>query len=162
MPFRKKTEKKKNPFEANLPIDNPDVKVVTASYKGNPFFLGVGTSTQREVKGSGQAGLKEGVKGEYRSQKDLKWELFHNLGALPSGFVPAEKLKDFMASAVTFSSGSASVYNPQTKFEEIDSKDLKELERKTKIIKRQGKIGKSYLDLDSWFAKRKERRIKSL
>jgi hypothetical protein len=156
MPFRKKTEKKKNPFEANLPIDNPDVKVVTASYKGNPFFFGVGTSAQRGVKGSGQAGLRDGIKGEYESQKDLNWQLFYNLGALPSGFVPSEKLKDFMAGTVTVTSGNASVYSPQTKYEEIDSKDLRRLESKVRIIKRQAKFGKA--DVSSMFVTKKKKK----
>jgi len=48
MPFGKKPEKK-NPFEASMPIDNPDVKVVMA-FDENPFFIGIGTSKQGEVK----------------------------------------------------------------------------------------------------------------
>jgi hypothetical protein len=136
VPFLKKSDdKKKKPFEASMPIDNPDVKVVTASYKGNPFFFGVGTSTQREVKGSGQANLKEGVKGEYQSQKDLKWDVFYNLGALPSGFVPAEKVKDFMASTVAVTSGSVAVYQPVTEYRETSSRKLKGIENRLAMIR---------------------------
>lgn len=115
-------------------IDNPDVKVVQASYKGNPFLIGVGISKQREVRGLGQAGLTEGIRGEYQSQKELEWQLFYNLNALP-GFIPAEKLKDFMASTIAVTSGSITVYNSQTKFEETDQEKLKELESKVKTLK---------------------------
>lgn len=124
-------KRKKREFEAEMPIDNPDVKVVTTSYQGKPFFVGVGISKQREVKGSGKASIGEGVKGEYQSQKDLDWQLFYNLGALPSGFVPAEKVKDFMASTIAVTSGNASVYSPQTEFREVDQDKLDYLERNT-------------------------------
>jgi len=145
--------KKKNPFEASMPIDNPDVKVVTATFNEKPFFFGVGTSKQREVKGSGQAGFKEGVKGEYQSQKDLDWQLFYNLGALPSGFVPAEKLKDFMAGTVAVTAGNASVYSPQTTFEETNSKRLTEIEKDIREVKL------SKANLESILGTRKKRKF---
>ncbi len=74
-----------------MPIDNPDIKLVEARYKGKPFFLAVGVSKQREVKGSGQLSMNEGVKGGYQTQKDLDWEVHYNMGALPSGFMSAQK-----------------------------------------------------------------------
>lgn len=125
--------KRKKEFEAEMPVDNPDVKVVTTSYKGKPFFVGVGISKQREVKGSGQFSPTEGAKGEYQSQKDLDWQLFYNLGALPSGFIPAEKVKDFMAGTVAVTSGNATVYSPQTEFKEVDSEKLKKMETGNRI-----------------------------
>ena len=125
---------KKSDFEARLLIDNPDIKVVAASYKGNPFFVGVGISKQREIKGSGQAGLMEGLKGEYQSQKDLEWQLFYNVSALPPGFVPSEKLKDLMVSTVALTSGSITVYNSSTTgFEETNPEELRKLVNLTKL-----------------------------
>jgi len=140
--------KRKKEFEAEMPVDNPDVKVVTTSYKGKPFFVGVGISKQREVKGSGQLSPTEGAKAEYQSQKDLDWQLFYNLGALPSGFIPAEKVKDFMAGTVAVTSGNATVYSPQTEFEEVDKDKLDYLERDTLSIVRQD-VAESR---DAWMA----------
>ena len=128
MPLIKKPKDKKNPFEAAMHIDNPDVKVVTASFKGNPFFIGIGTSKQREVKGSGQVGLSEGIKGEYQSQKDLEWQLLYNPKVLPD-FVPMERLKNLMSSTVAVTSGSIDVFNPQTQFKETTQERLKELSK---------------------------------
>lgn len=107
-----------------MAIDNPDVKVVTASYKGQPFFIGVGISRQREAKGSGAVGFTEGVKGEYQSQKELEWRLLYNPNALPSGFVPMEKIKDLMAGTVAVTSGATAVYAPITRYEETPGEEL--------------------------------------
>jgi hypothetical protein len=113
LPFRKKALKeepeKKNPFQGSIIIDNPDVKVVEARYNDQPFFIGAGVSTQRDVKGSAGANIPDGIKGEYESQKDLKWEIYVNLHVLPPGFVPADKVNDFVASAASFISGNAVV-----------------------------------------------------
>jgi hypothetical protein len=155
MPFRKKTEKKKNPFEASMPIDNPDVKVVTASFNERPFFIGIGTSTQREVKGSGQAGLTEGMKGEYKSQKYLEWELFYNPKVLPD-FMPMEKVKNWMASTVAATSGSIDVFTPQTKFEETDSEILKQLDLEKITLHGHFKIGEGKLG-EIWKVKKKKK-----
>jgi hypothetical protein len=126
MRLRKKAEKKgKNTFEASMEIDNPDVKIVTASYKKQPFFVGVGLSKQREVRGSGQANLGEGIRGEYRSQKDLDWELFYNPNSLPAGFIPIERAKGLMSSAVAATTGSIAVFQPETTFKETSPEKLK-------------------------------------
>lgn len=59
-----------------MPIDNPDIKVVEARYNEEPFFIGIGVSEQREKRVAGEVGLPKFGKGEYRTQKDLKWQLF--------------------------------------------------------------------------------------
>jgi hypothetical protein len=123
-------EKKKNTFEASMIFDNPDIKIVTASYKKQPFFIGVGLSKQREVKGSGQAGLTEGVKGEYKSQKDLNWELHYNFNALPSAFIPLEKAKGWMASTVAATSDNAAVFHPETTYKETPPVELRKAQNK--------------------------------
>ena len=122
--MRLRKEKKGNPFEASMPMDNPDIKIVSASYKKKPILFGVGTSRQREIKGSGEGGMK-GIKAKYQSQKDVDWQLFYNLDAL-KGFVPAEKLKDFITSTVAVTSGSMTVYSGNTKFIETDPVMLEE------------------------------------
>lgn len=139
MPFRKKSSKRKrkNPFEASMHIDNPDIKVVTASYKKQPFFVGIGVSKQRGLKGSGQAGIIEGIKGEYQSQKDLDWQLLYNPNALPPGFIPFEKTKELMASTVAATTGSITVFQPETTYKETPPKKLKGLE--SKLTERKGK-----------------------
>lgn len=104
-----------------MPIDNPDLKIIEARYKEQPFFIGIGASKQREVKGAGGVG-SQGVKGEYQSQKDLNWQCLYNLKALPEGFMTEEKLKDFMASTVSVVSGGSSVV---TKYTETEPEKLK-------------------------------------
>jgi len=59
-----------------------------------------------------------------------------------------------MASAVTFSSGNASVYSPETNFKETDPRDLKKLESKLKTIKRQF----GHVDLDALFQIKKKKK----
>lgn len=123
-PFKRK--KRKNPFEASMPLDKPEVKVVEARYEGKPFLVAFGKVKQREVKGAGGVGT-EGVKGEYESQKDLDWQVLYNLNALPSGFIPEEKLKDWMAGTVSVASGgNATVFNADTEFIEADLTKLEE------------------------------------
>jgi hypothetical protein len=107
-------------------INNPDIKVVEARYYERPFFIGVGTSIQRELKVAGELGT-EGGKGEYHTQKDLDWQYFYNLKALPEGFMPLNELKHFMAGTVSVTSGSANVYSAETKFLETDPVILKKM-----------------------------------
>jgi len=56
-----KRKKKKNPIEASMPLDKPEVKMVEASYDEKPFFIGIGLAKKRNVKGAGGVGT-EGVK----------------------------------------------------------------------------------------------------
>lgn len=146
-----KRKQKKNPFEASLILDNPDVKVVEARYKKKPFFIGVGISQQRDVKGVGEVGSK-GLKGEYRTQKDLMWHLLYNPNVLPNGFMPMEKLKDWMASTVSAVSGSMSVYEAQTDYKESDI-DLDILIKELDM--RKGKIEYQLLKLNQEEKKKK-------
>lgn len=106
-----------------MPIDNPDVKIVEARYKGKPFVVGVGTSERREVKGSGKVGLQEGVKGEYESQKSLKWDVLFNPKALPD-FIPIEKAKDLATSTVAVTGSTLDVYATDTRVSEIKPEEL--------------------------------------
>jgi len=112
MPFRQKSkEKGKNPFEASMPLDKPEVKMVEARYNEKPFIIAFGIAKKRDVKGGGGIGTT-GVKGEYESQKDLEWQVLYNLKALPEGFMPEEKLKEWMAGTVAVTSGSIDVFSP--------------------------------------------------
>jgi len=130
-PFKRK--KKKNPFEASMLIDKPEFKMIEARYNENPFFFAVGTAKQREVKGAGGVGT-EGVKGEYQSQKDLEWRIFYNMNALPNGFMPEEKLKEWMAGTVAVTSGSIDVFEPSTDFIESDEEKLQEVKDREDLL----------------------------
>jgi hypothetical protein len=122
-PFKKN---KKNPFEASMPLDKSEVKMVEARYKEDPFLVAFGVAKKRDVKGAGQVGT-EGVKGKYESEKDLDWRVWYNPNALPKGFMPEEKLKDWMAGTVAVTSGSIAVYNPETQYIETEKQGLKEV-----------------------------------
>jgi hypothetical protein len=119
-------KKKKNPFEASMPLDKPEVKVVEARYDKKPFLVAVGVAKQRDVKGTGGVGT-EGVKGEYKSQKDFDWQVLYNLKVLPEGFIPEQKLKDWMAGTIAVTSGNPTVFSPDTKFIETEEQKFKEM-----------------------------------
>jgi len=123
IPFKRK--KKKNPFEASMLLDKPEVKMVEARYNEKPFLVALGVAKQRDVKGAGGLGT-EGVKGEYQSQKDLDWRILYNMNALPSGFMTEENLKNWMAGTVAVTSGSIDVFNPSTEFIESEEDKLRE------------------------------------
>lgn len=128
-----KRRKKKNPFEASMPIDNPDLKIVEARYNKQPFFIGVGASKQRELKGKGEVALSA-IKGEYQSQKDLTWQFLYNLKALPEGFMTEEKLKDFMASTVSVVSGGNVVVTKTLQPKETEPEELKKFVKEVEEI----------------------------
>ena len=121
-----KRKKKKNPFEASLLIDNPDIKVVEARFDEKPFLIAVGKSEQRKKKVVGEVRLPLVGKGEYQSQKDLKWQVMYNLNALPPGFIPEEKLQGWIGGTVALTSGSIAVFKPETKFIEMDQEKWEE------------------------------------
>ena len=123
-----KRKKKKNPIEASMPLDKPEVKMVEASYNETPFFIGIGLAKKRDVKGTGGVGT-EGIKGEYESQKDLEWRILYNPNALPSGFMPEERIQNWIGGTVAITSGSIAVFNPQTRFEETTKARLRELSK---------------------------------
>ena len=106
-----------------MPLDKPEVKMVEARYNEEPFLVAFGVAKQRDVKGTGGIGT-EGVKGEYESQKDLNWRVWYNPKALPEGFMPEEKLKDWMAGTVSIVSGGATVVTEVTEFTETESEKL--------------------------------------
>lgn len=122
-------KKKRNPFEASMVIDNPDVKVVEGRFNEKPFFIAIGTSEQREVKGSGELTLPIGAKGEYASQKYLKWNILYNPKTLPD-FVPIDKVKEFMTSTVAVTGSTVDVLTTQPVFRETASKELNKIENR--------------------------------
>jgi hypothetical protein len=132
LPKWRRKRKGKNPFEGSLIVDNPDIKVVEAKYDSKPVLLAIGTSKQRELKISGK-GNAEGLRGKYQTQKDLKWEILYNPKALP-GFIPIEKAKDLMAGTIAVTSGSAAVYEPQTKISETTDQWLKNYFAKSWLV----------------------------
>jgi len=123
-PFKQK--KKKNPFEASMPLDKPEAKMVEARYREEPFLVAFGVAKQRDVKGAGGVGTA-GVKGEYQSQKDLNWRVWYNPSVLPKGFMPEEKLKDWMAGTVAVASASSTIFSGATTFLETDKEKLEEV-----------------------------------
>jgi len=115
---------KKNPFEASMPIDKPEFKLVEARYNNQPFFIARGVSTRRELRGEGEVHLSEGVKGAVQSEKELTWQCFWNLGALPTGFMPEGKLKEWVSGTISTISGSTA---------DVDLIDF--IERDTKLLR---------------------------
>jgi len=144
LPMWLKRRKGKNPFEGSLIVDNPDIKVVEATYDTKPVLLAVGTSKQRELKVSGK-GNTDGLGAQYRTQKDLDWQVLFNPKALPD-FIPIEKAKELMAGTIAVSSGSAAVFSPKTEFKELDKDKLDYLERDTHSKLRQNAEGSR----DAW------------
>ena len=128
-----KRRKKRNPFEASMPLDKPEVKMVEARYNEEPFLVAFGVAKQRDVKGTGGIGT-EGVKGEYESQKDLNWRVWYNPKALPEGFMPEEKLKDWMAGTVSIVSGGATVVTEVTEFTETESEKLDKFAKEVEAL----------------------------
>lgn len=108
-----------------MPLDKPEAKMVEARFNEKPFIVAFGVAKKRDVKGAGGVGT-DGIKGEIQSQKDLDWRVLYNLKALPEGFMPQERLKDWVASTVSAVSGSIGVFNADTKFIETEEEKLEE------------------------------------
>jgi hypothetical protein len=75
---------KRNSFEASMPVDNPDIKIVEAKLDKKLVFLAVGTSKQRELCISGK-GSTDSVGAKYETQKEIEWKILINRENL-SGF----------------------------------------------------------------------------
>lgn len=116
--------KRKNPFEASLILDNPDIKLAEARYNGKPFFFARGVSTQRAVEVEGEAGLPVKVRAEYKSEKTLDWECFINPNALPVGFMPEGKLENWVMGTLNLISGiqTGSIRLEETDAETVETK----------------------------------------
>lgn len=117
-----KRKKKKNPFEASLLVDNPDIKVVEARFDEKPFLIAVGKSEQREKKVVGEVGLPKIGKGEYGTQKDMKWQVMYNPNSLPSGFMSEERFRNWAGGTVYLTSSSDAVYSGHTQYIETDER----------------------------------------
>ena len=102
--------KGKNLFEASLIVDIPDIKVVEVRFDKKLVLFALGTSQPRVTAVSAERNDERIVD---RDRFDMKWRIFYDPTALPD-FIPVDKSKDFMAGAVSVSSGSASVYNSDT------------------------------------------------
>jgi hypothetical protein len=77
---------KKNSFEASMPVDNSDIKIVEAKLDKKLVLLAVGTSRQREVNISGN-GSSNGLAAEYQTQREIEWRILYNRTNL-RGFEP--------------------------------------------------------------------------
>lgn len=111
-----------------MPIDNPDIKVVEARYKEEPFFIGIGVSKQREKRVASEVSVPRlAGKGEYQAQKDIEWQLLYNPKALPHGFMPIEALRELMASTTALTSGSMAPLSGATKYIETDQIPLEKV-----------------------------------
>lgn len=118
-----KKHQKKNPFDASLILDNPDIKIVEARYNEKPVFFGVGTSKQRENEIAASVGT-EGTGGKYAIQKELEWRMYYNKNNMPTGFIPIEKLEDWMKGTTAVVSGSISAYGTTSQnFKPVQNED---------------------------------------
>jgi hypothetical protein len=115
-------KRKKNKIEGNLIIDNPDIKVVTTTYEGKPFVIGIGTTEERTIEGEGAVDVKGG-KGKYQSQKALKWSILYDPQVFPK-MIPLENLKVIAASTIAVASGSKEALSAE--FEQKNLKNIKE------------------------------------
>jgi len=75
---------KRNSFEASMPVDNPDIKIVEAKLDKKLVFLAVGTSRQRELSISGK-GATDSLGAKYETLKEIEWKILINRENL-SGF----------------------------------------------------------------------------
>lgn len=128
-----KKRKGKNPFEASMPIDKDEVKIVEARYNGKPLLFGVGIAEKREINVAGKGG-SEGIGAEYQKQKDFKWDIAINPAALPDGFMHMDKFKEWAASTVSVVSGSPRAASKETQFIETHPKLFDDLYRKATAI----------------------------
>jgi hypothetical protein len=126
--MRRSEDKRKSPFEASVLIDKPDVKVVTASYYQRPFFIAMGTSEQRQVKGMAKMELPVGGEGKYQSQTVLKWNILYNPKVLPD-FMPIERIKDLVTSTTSIASGSIDVFRKKTELTEAGASEILRLQK---------------------------------
>lgn len=101
-------KKKKERIQGNLIIDNPDIKIATATYNGTPFVISIGTTEERTVGGEGFIDATGG-KGKYQSQKALNWKTLYDPEVFPK-MVPLDNLKAVAASTIAVASGSADVF----------------------------------------------------
>ena len=118
---------KKKKIEGDIVVDNPDIKVVSVTFEGKPFVIGIGTTEERQVEGEGSLDVKGG-KGKYQSQKAVAWKMLYDPKVLPN-MMPLENLKIFAASTVAVTSGDASVLSAG-EFREEKPEKLKGIENR--------------------------------
>ena len=118
-------KRKKKKIEGYFALDNPDIKIVVATYEDKVLLFGVGKTEERQKEGEAEVGL-EGGKGKYQMQKALKWEIFYNLKLLPD-LMPLEDFKTFAESTIAVTSADASVISPTTEFTELEAKQLEKM-----------------------------------
>lgn len=106
-------------FEGSLIIDIPDVKVVEASSNKKLFLVAVGTRRKITAADEPISSATEG-----KSGTGLRWTIFYD-STIIRDFIPAERIRDFVAGAVAMSSGSAEVYGSDTAYVASGSKPAK-------------------------------------
>jgi hypothetical protein len=97
----------KNPLEAWLLIDTPDIKVVEANLSRKILFFAIGTHENAK---SSEAKV---LTNEAENGTNLRWKFFYDKTALTQ-LMPIERAKNLMAGIVVAISGSASVYDLET------------------------------------------------
>jgi hypothetical protein len=131
MSISDKLRRKKKNIEGNVIIDNPDIKVVTATYNGKPFVIGIGTTEERIIESEGSVNVKGG-KGKYQSQKALKWKMLYDPEIFPK-MVPLDNLKAVAASTIAVTSESKEAFNGE--FERKTFKNIKKTTIKKELSK---------------------------
>ncbi len=103
-----KKDKKPSPFEASMPLDTDEIKIVEARYNEQPVFFGVGRATDISTQVRGEVTVSElGGSGEYKKERTYQWEYWYNPSVIP-GFLPLEKAKELMVGTVSLVSGAVS------------------------------------------------------
>ncbi len=96
----------KNPLEASLLIDIPEVKVVEASFNKELTVLALGTSKQTGTTDHSEEAIKK---------NETEWRIFFD-STIISKCMPSEEARAFLAGIVAASTGEDSVYNANTTY----------------------------------------------
>ena len=94
-------------FHASKDLDNPDIKIVSATLDGKPVFWGVGLSGKSRRELAAKGGLSPeyvGGEGTYRSDKELEWIALVNPTNLP-GFISKNMIDTMLAGTMSAVSG---------------------------------------------------------
>ncbi len=78
-------------FEAAMAVNNPDIKVVQATYQSKLILLAIGTSTERELSVSGEGSVSN-IGAKYQSQNQLNWRIIVNRKDFPDFVLLDNKL----------------------------------------------------------------------
>ena len=104
-------KRKKNPLAADMVLDKPEIKVVSAQYGRKPFFVAIGTAKgkAKEIEGGISIPAMSG-KGGYDSKTEYDWKIIYHRKSRPDWF-PPEQFSLLATNATTAVSGSINARN---------------------------------------------------